>query len=134
MTNKKELADVLRRIRELPAEQQGLVLNELQGEELSRMAEPDELLGSTTLSDDLLGSLSSIDLTPPSLDEVEKTLLAAIDQRIVASNRLKEYIRTAVGPYTKERIREWRQQAKADQSAEQYLRTCRDLYGKLLKE
>jgi hypothetical protein len=42
-------------------------------------------------------------------------------------------IGTVVGRVTKERIREWRQQAKADLASERYLRTCRGLYGTVLE-
>jgi hypothetical protein len=128
-----EVVEALRRIRELPAEQQELVLNGLQADELSRMSAGVDLLGSLSSSDELVRSLSSIQLSTPNLDEAAAMLLAAVDQRIDASNRLKDYIRTVVGPVTKERIREWRQQAKADLTSERYLRTCRGLYGTVLE-
>lgn len=129
----REVVETLRRIRELPTEQQELVLNGLRGDELGRISAGVDLLASLPSSDELVRSLSSIQLSTPNLDEAAAMLLAAVDHRIDASNRLKDYIHTVVGPVTKARIREWRQQAKADLASERYLRTCRGLYGRVLE-
>jgi len=77
--------------------------------------------------------IEGVDLAVPPLEEVERMLLDAADRRIEACNRLKEHIRATNGPVTKDRIRDWRKRAKTDGMSEKYLRTCRDLYGRILE-
>jgi hypothetical protein len=128
-----KVADVLQTIKELPTEEQSAVYSELQDQEISRIiAGADEVLSSLPASDELIGSLSA-DITLPTLDEAGKLLMAALDHRIDACNKLKEHLRSADGPVTKDRIREWRQRAAADRASEKHVWTCRDIYGTLLR-
>ena len=90
----------------------------------------DELLKSLLSSADLLSSLESLGVAPPKPQEVEKALLAAIDQRIDACMALKASIR-AGDP--QEKLRAWRWQAKTDQISEKCLQVYRNLYGTALK-
>jgi hypothetical protein len=70
----------------------------------------------------------------PTLAEIERGLLTELDERIARCQRLKAHVIAARGtPVNYERIREWRQQAKVDRMSEACLRTCRRLYGRLLK-
>lgn len=82
---------------------------------------------------DLNRMTAELHLSVPTLAEVEKMLLEAIDRRIEACSRLKEHIRAASIPVAQERMREWRKRAKTDGLSEKYLRTCRDLYGRVLE-
>jgi hypothetical protein len=141
--SKAEVAELLARINELPDEQQRIVLSELQGQELRRLgAGAEELLHQVaTGTDELLSSLSTTaDLSSAAqirmidLPEAAKFLLAAIDRRLDAGKRIKDFV-ASVGPaqLTKEKRRDWRRLAKADSDAERHLRTCREIYGRVLR-
>jgi len=77
--------------------------------------------------------IAETELSVPKLEEVERMLLEAINHRIAACNSLKEHVRATQGGATKDRLRDWRKQAKTDSMAEKYLRTARDLYGRVLE-
>jgi hypothetical protein len=126
-----DAGDILRRVRALPTDEQTAIFDELQRQEIDRLtAGTDELLSSLPSYDELVGGL---DLTPPTLDEVQKMLLKAIDSRIEACSKLREHLGAASNPVKKDRQREWRQRAKEDRTAEKQLRMCRDLYGMILE-
>ncbi len=70
----------------------------------------------------------------PTLEEIERDLLTQLDERIAQCNRLKEHIRAVQGtPVTRERIGEWRKQARIDRASESCLRSCQRLYEMVLR-
>ncbi len=70
----------------------------------------------------------------PTLEEIERELLTRLDERIAQCNRLKDHLRAVQGtPVTRERIGEWRQQAKVDRMSESCLRSCQRLYEMVLR-
>jgi len=70
----------------------------------------------------------------PTLEEIERDLLTQLDERIARCSRLKEHIRAVQGtPVTRERIGEWRKEARIDRASESCLRSCQRLYERVLE-
>lgn len=123
---KERVAEVLRTINELPAEDQSRISDELQKQELDRLSE----IGELPMPELPAADLEAVAFT---LDEAKEHLLKQIDYRIEACNRLKEYVRTAADPATKGGIREWGKQARADGLSEKGLRDARSLFSDVLR-
>ena len=124
---KERVAEVLRTINELPAEDQSRVSDELQKQELDRLSSE---IGELPMPELSAADLDAVAFT---LDEAKEHLLKQIDYRIEACNRLKEYVRTAGDPATKEGIRELGKQARADSLSEKGLRDARSLFSDVLR-
>jgi hypothetical protein len=134
MSQKKntDAGDVLRRISELPEDEQARVYSELQRRQIDRIAEgAAELLSSLPSTDELLADVPDVKL--PTVDEVQTMLLQAVDSRIEACQKLKEHLSAATTPVSKDWLREWNKRLKLDRAHEKSLSACLKLRGTMLK-